>query len=113
MELWVGTPDRLSPRHPVTPSPCHFSRLASSPPPRRCGKKGRLPAACFPLGTVMGIYDRDYYRKEGPSVLDSFAVKGQMVKWLLAINIAMFIVQLLTRNTPERQFVALIRQMQE
>src|SRR5438067_10184617 len=46
----------------------------------------------------MGIYDRDYYRKEGPSVLDAFAVKGQMVKWLLAINIAMFVVQLLTRE---------------
>jgi membrane associated rhomboid family serine protease len=44
----------------------------------------------------MGIYDRDYYRKEGPSYLDSFALRGQMCKWLLIVNIAVFIMQLFT-----------------
>jgi membrane associated rhomboid family serine protease len=48
----------------------------------------------------MGIYDRDYYRREGPSLLDSFAVRGQVVKWLLAVNIGLFVVQLMTRQHP-------------
>jgi membrane associated rhomboid family serine protease len=46
----------------------------------------------------MGIYDRDYYRREGPSYLESFTVRGQMVKWLLIINITVFVVQLVTRH---------------
>src|ERR1043166_1716282 len=44
----------------------------------------------------MGIYDRDYYRREGPSYLDSFTVRGQICKWLLISNITIFIVQLIT-----------------
>ena len=47
----------------------------------------------------MGIYDRDYYRKEGPSYLDSFAVRGQICKWLLIVNITVFILQLITKNS--------------
>ena len=46
----------------------------------------------------MGIYDREYYRREGPSFLDSFAVQGQVCKWLLIVNIVAFVVQLLTRT---------------
>jgi membrane associated rhomboid family serine protease len=41
----------------------------------------------------MGIYDRDYYRREGPSFLD----RGQVCKWLIGINIVCFIIQLVTR----------------
>ena len=49
----------------------------------------------------MGIYDRDYYRKEGPSYLDSFALRGQATKWLLIVTICVFILQLVTRvQTP-------------
>lgn len=47
----------------------------------------------------MGIYDRDYYRKEGPSYLDSFALRGQICKWLLIVNITVYILQLITRNS--------------
>ncbi len=43
----------------------------------------------------MGIYDRDYYRREGPSIL-SFADRGTVCKWLIGINAAVFIVQMLT-----------------
>ncbi len=47
----------------------------------------------------MGIYDRDYYRKEGPSFLDSFTLRGQVViKWLLIVNIAVYVMQLITRE---------------
>jgi membrane associated rhomboid family serine protease len=46
----------------------------------------------------MGIYDRDYYRKEGPSFLGSFAIRGQVCKWLIIGNIIVFVLQLLTRT---------------
>ena len=35
----------------------------------------------------MGIYDREYYRREGPSFLGSLANQGAVVKWLVGINI--------------------------
>jgi membrane associated rhomboid family serine protease len=44
----------------------------------------------------MGIYDRDYIRREGPSFLGSFADRGTVCKWLIAINVVVFIVQVLT-----------------
>src|SRR5262245_17511006 len=46
----------------------------------------------------MGIYDRDYYRREGPSFLDHITSGGKVCKWLIAINIVAFILQLLTRR---------------
>jgi membrane associated rhomboid family serine protease len=46
----------------------------------------------------MGIYDREYYRKEGPSYLDSLIPSGQVCKWLIGINIVLFIGQLVTYN---------------
>ena len=49
----------------------------------------------------MGIYDRDYYRREGPSFLGAIANTGQVCKWLIVINVVMFIIQLLTKP-PER-----------
>ena len=36
----------------------------------------------------MGIYDREYYRRDGPSFLNSIAQRGQVCNWLIAINIA-------------------------
>jgi membrane associated rhomboid family serine protease len=47
----------------------------------------------------MGIYDRDYVRREGPSFLGSFAERGRVCKWLVGINVAVFIAQVLTRPT--------------
>ena len=35
----------------------------------------------------MGIYDRDYYRREGYSFLGSFSERGTICKWLIGINI--------------------------
>src|SRR5208337_1717560 len=46
----------------------------------------------------MGIYDREYYRREGPSFLDSFTNRGKVCKWLIIINISAFVLQLLTRQ---------------
>jgi membrane associated rhomboid family serine protease len=45
----------------------------------------------------MGIYDRDYYR-EGPSYLESLIPSGLVCKWLIAINIGVFIAQLATHG---------------
>lgn len=42
----------------------------------------------------MGIYDRDYYRREGPGFFSVFS-NGGVVRSLLLINIAVFVFQLL------------------
>jgi membrane associated rhomboid family serine protease len=44
----------------------------------------------------MGIYDREYYRRDGPSFLGSFVERGQICKWIIGINVACYILQLLT-----------------
>jgi membrane associated rhomboid family serine protease len=46
----------------------------------------------------MGIYDRDYYR-EGPSYLDALIPSGLVCKWLIGINIVVFIAQIITRGS--------------
>src|SRR5262249_38031328 len=52
-------------------------------------------------GPVMGIYDRDYYRNEGPSFLGSITGTPAVCKWLIMINVAVFIVQLIdARGNP-------------
>jgi membrane associated rhomboid family serine protease len=43
----------------------------------------------------MGIYDRDYYRKEGPSFLGNLD-HGKVCLWIIATNIVFFIVQMST-----------------
>jgi membrane associated rhomboid family serine protease len=48
----------------------------------------------------MGIYDRDYYRREGPSYLGSFTDRGKVCKWLILINIGVFVIQLMTQHKP-------------
>jgi membrane associated rhomboid family serine protease len=45
----------------------------------------------------MGIYDRDYYRKEGPSYLDRLIPSGAVCKWLIIINFAIFLGQVVLR----------------
>lgn len=47
----------------------------------------------------MGIYDRDYIRREGPSFLGALAERGQICKWLIGINVIVFVVQILTGPT--------------
>jgi len=46
----------------------------------------------------MGIYDRDYYRGDGPSFLGSLVERGTVCKWLIGVNVVAFIVQLATRG---------------
>src|SRR5262245_4129094 len=43
----------------------------------------------------MGIYDRDYYRKEGPSFLDPIIPDGRVCRWLIGLNVGIFVLQLL------------------
>lgn len=45
----------------------------------------------------MGIYERDYYRREGPSFLGSWEDKSKVCTWLVAINVACVVVQLIAR----------------
>lgn len=45
----------------------------------------------------MGIYDREYYRREG-SLIEAFAIRGQITKWIIIANAAVFILQLMTRG---------------
>jgi membrane associated rhomboid family serine protease len=42
----------------------------------------------------MGIYDRDYYRHEGPSYIGSFMERGKVCKWLVIINVVCFVLQI-------------------
>jgi membrane associated rhomboid family serine protease len=53
----------------------------------------------------MGIYDRDYYRREGPSFLASFTKRGTVCKWLILINVVVFVLQLVTRSRHSDGFV--------
>jgi membrane associated rhomboid family serine protease len=54
----------------------------------------------------MGIYDRDYYRRDGPSYLGSFLERGLICKWLIGINVVVFVLQMLTRvPDPEGGFL--------
>lgn len=46
----------------------------------------------------MGIYDRDYYRNEGPSFLGSWGDQGKACTWLIAITVGVFVLQLLSRS---------------
>jgi membrane associated rhomboid family serine protease len=42
----------------------------------------------------MGIYDREYYRRDGPSFLGSFTEQGKACKWLIGINVILFVAQI-------------------
>jgi membrane associated rhomboid family serine protease len=44
----------------------------------------------------MGIYDREYYRKDGPGFLESFTGQGRACTWLIVLNVLFFLAQLMT-----------------
>jgi membrane associated rhomboid family serine protease len=46
----------------------------------------------------MGIYDRDYVRREGPSFLGSIFERGTVCMWLIGINVVAFAIQMATRS---------------
>jgi membrane associated rhomboid family serine protease len=50
----------------------------------------------------MGIYDREYYRREGPSYLDRLKPTGAVTTWLIVINIFVFLLQLITAHRDDR-----------
>ncbi len=56
---------------------------------------------------LMGIYDRDYYRREGPSYLEALIPSGRVCIWLICINVAVFAVQTLTRPSAHDLFTSL------
>ena len=46
----------------------------------------------------MGIQDRDYYRNEGPSVLETLMPSGIVCRWLIALNVAVFFLQMVAKG---------------
>jgi membrane associated rhomboid family serine protease len=56
----------------------------------------------------MGIYDRDYYRREGPSFLASFTDRGKVCKWLILANVICFVLQLVTRQRVPAEYGHLV-----
>jgi membrane associated rhomboid family serine protease len=44
----------------------------------------------------MGIYDRDYVRRDGPSFLGSLSEHGAVCKWLIILTVGIFVIQLFT-----------------
>jgi membrane associated rhomboid family serine protease len=42
----------------------------------------------------MGIYDREYYRREGPGFLAALTERGKVCKWLIGINVVVFLISL-------------------
>jgi membrane associated rhomboid family serine protease len=56
----------------------------------------------------MGIHDREYYRREGPSFLDSFHLRGRVCKWLIGLNLVIWVAQLLTRTALQPGFPFLL-----
>jgi membrane associated rhomboid family serine protease len=53
----------------------------------------------------MGIYDREYYRREGPGFLASITQHGRICKWLIGVNVVMFVLQLATTSQGQIQQV--------
>jgi membrane associated rhomboid family serine protease len=44
----------------------------------------------------MGVYDRDYYRSDRSGPWFGFSGRGQAVKWLIGVNVVIFIAQSMT-----------------
>jgi membrane associated rhomboid family serine protease len=44
----------------------------------------------------MGVYDRDYYRSDRSGPWFGFSGRGQVVKWLIGVNVIVFIAQSMT-----------------
>lgn len=49
----------------------------------------------------MGIYDRDYYRKDGGSFLGSLADQGRVTLWLIGVTVVVFLAQFGTTRPDE------------
>jgi membrane associated rhomboid family serine protease len=49
---------------------------------------------------VMGIYDRDYYRRDGSGFM-AFTNRGAVCKWLIGINVVVFLLQVVTKPVVE------------
>src|SRR5690242_1879090 len=49
----------------------------------------------------MTIYDREYYRRDGPSFLGSLAQHGLVCKWIILINVVVFAFQLFTKRSEQ------------
>src|SRR5262249_46652982 len=47
--------------------------------------------------------DREYYRREGPSFLGAITNTGQVCKYLILINVAVFLLQFFTQRTQRDQ----------
>jgi membrane associated rhomboid family serine protease len=47
----------------------------------------------------MGIYDRDYARRDAPGAPGSYVEPGSAMRWLLGITVGVFIIQALTTQT--------------
>ena len=61
-------------------------------------------SGAWPGPLLMGIHDRDYYRKEGPSHLASW--EGRACAWIIGVTIAVFVLQMATRTqAPGHGFV--------
>jgi membrane associated rhomboid family serine protease len=65
----------------------------------------------------MGIYDREYYRRSGPSFLGSIATQGLVCKWLIGINVVFFFLQVMgppyQAARPPREDDGIVRQERE
>jgi membrane associated rhomboid family serine protease len=48
----------------------------------------------------MGVYDRDYYRSDRSGPWFGFSGRGQVVKWLIGLNVVIFIAQSMTIAPP-------------
>ena len=44
----------------------------------------------------MGIYDREYIRRDGHRFFGSLGDRGQVCKWLIIINVVVFVLQIIT-----------------
>jgi membrane associated rhomboid family serine protease len=58
----------------------------------------------------MGIYDRDYYRRDGSGFM-AFTDRGQMCKWLIGVNVVVFILQILSGSVGEDEFGRPVREV--
>ena len=52
----------------------------------------------------MGIYDRDYYRRDGSKFFGSLATGGRFTYALIGLNVVCFLFQLMTQAGPEQPF---------
>lgn len=49
----------------------------------------------------MGIYDREYYRRDGPGFLETITSRGKVCTWLVIVNVVVFLIQLFTTRRHE------------